>query len=222
VSIDLLDALGDEERANLLRVARRRRFGRGEVVFHEGDPGDSLHVVTRGIFIARSSSILGHSITVNVFGEGGVFGEGVLVTEGSRRSATISALHPGETLMITRAEFEALRRRDPRVDRFLVSVLAERNRVLTAQVVELLYCPAETRVYRRLLSFAELAGSEAGGGWIRLGQSDLATLAGTTRPTTNRALRRAEQRGLIELARGGVRILDEAGLHAAADHGRHR
>jgi CRP/FNR family cyclic AMP-dependent transcriptional regulator len=214
--VDLLAALGDEERATLLRVAVRRRFARNEVVFHEGDPGDSLHVVTRGIFIARSSSILGHSITVNVFGEGGVFGEGVLVTEGSRRSATISALHPGETLMITRREFEALRARDPRVDRFLVSVLVERNRILTAQVVELLYCPAETRVYRRLLAFAELSGSDDDSGWIHLGQSDLATLAGTTRPTTNRALRRAEDRGLVELARGGIRIADLGGLISAA------
>jgi CRP/FNR family cyclic AMP-dependent transcriptional regulator len=216
VTVDLLATLGDEERSNLLRLAVRRRFARNEVVFHEGDPGDALHIVMRGIFIARSSSILGHSITVNVFGEGGVFGEGVLVTEGSRRSATISALHPGETLMIVRGEFDALRARDPRVDRFLVSVLAERNRVLTAQVVELLYCPAETRIYRRLLGFAELSGSDEAGGWIRLGQSDLAELAGTTRPTTNRALRRAEERGLVELARGGIRITDLAGLTAAA------
>jgi CRP/FNR family cyclic AMP-dependent transcriptional regulator len=216
VTVDLLAALGDEERSNLLRLAVRRRFRRNEVVFHEGDPGDALHIVMRGIFIARSSSILGHSITVNVFGEGGVFGEGVLVTEGSRRSATISALHPGETLLIARTEFDALRARDPRVDRFLVSVLAERNRVLTAQVVELLYCPAETRIYRRLLAFAELSGSVEAGGWIRLGQNDLATLAGTTRPTTNRALRRAEERGLVELTRGGIRIVDVEGLTAAA------
>jgi CRP/FNR family transcriptional regulator, cyclic AMP receptor protein len=216
MTVDLLAALGEEERSNLLRVAVRRRFRRSEVVFHEGDPGDSLHIVMRGIFIARSSSILGHSITVNVFGEGAVFGEGVLVTEGSRRSATISTLHAGETLMITRTEFDALRARDPRVDRFLVSVLAERNRVLTAQVVELLYCPAETRIYRRLLAFADLSGSAEAGGWIRLGQSDLAELAGTTRPTTNRALRRAEERGLVELARGGIRIADPEGLVAAA------
>jgi CRP/FNR family cyclic AMP-dependent transcriptional regulator len=212
----MLAELDEDERTALLRVAVRRRFGRNEVVFHEGDPGDSLHLVRRGVFIARSASTLGHSITVNVFGPGGVFGEGVLVTDGSRRSATVSALYPGETLMITRAEFESLRARDPRVDRFLVSVLAERNRILTAQVVELLYCPAETRVYRRLLAFAEMHGSDEGGGWIRLGQADLATLAGTTRPTTNRALRRAEDRGLVELARGGIRISDLPGLIAAA------
>jgi CRP/FNR family transcriptional regulator, cyclic AMP receptor protein len=119
-------------------------------------------------------------------------------------------------MMITRNEFDALRERDPRVDRFLVSVLAERNRVLTAQVVELLYSPAETRVYRRLLAFAELSGSDDANGWIRLGQSDLAELAGTTRPTTNRSLRRAEERGLVELARGAVRITDLDGLTAAA------
>jgi CRP-like cAMP-binding protein len=118
--------------------------------------------------------------------------------------------------MITRSEFEALRARDARVDRFLVSVLAERNRALTAQLVELLSCPVETRIYRRLLSFAELAGGDEDHGWIRLGQSDLATLAGTTRSTVNRALRRAEDRGIVELTRGGVRITDASALGAAA------
>jgi CRP/FNR family transcriptional regulator, cyclic AMP receptor protein len=212
----LLDALGDQERRTLLRVAVRRRFARNEVVFHEGDPGESLHIVTRGIFIARSSSTLGSLIAVNVFGEGGVFGETALVTANSRRSATLSALRRSETMMIAGRDFEALRQREPRVDRFLVSVLAERNRALTAQLVELLFCPVETRIYRRLLAFAELPGSADDEGWIRLGQADLATLAGTTRSTVNRALRRAEDRGLVELARGSLRIADATRLEDQA------
>jgi CRP/FNR family cyclic AMP-dependent transcriptional regulator len=216
VTPDLMAHLGEEERRKLLQVAVRRRFARNEVVFHEGDSGDSLHVVAKGIFVARSSSTLGQPIAVNLFGEGGVFGETALVTGDSHRSATISALRRSETLMITRSEFEALRARDARVDRFLVSVLAERNRALTAQLVELLSCPVETRIYRRLLSFAELAGGDEDHGWIRLGQADLATLAGTTRSTVNRALRRAEDRGIVELTRGGVRITDARALVAAA------
>ena len=38
------------------RAGVRRRFAPGEVVFHEGDPGDALHFVTHGVFVARSSS----------------------------------------------------------------------------------------------------------------------------------------------------------------------
>jgi CRP/FNR family cyclic AMP-dependent transcriptional regulator len=209
----LLEVIGEPQRGAILRVAARRRFGRGEVVFHEGDPGDALHIVTAGFFIARSTSTHGEVIAVNMFGPGSVFGELALLTASDRRSATVLSLRTGATLMITRVDFEDLRSRDARVDRLLVSVLAERNRTLNDHLVELLFTPVETRVYRRLIEFAEaVAGGEVGPDWVDLSQGELATLAGTTRPTVNRALRRAQRSGLVELARGRIRIVDVAAL----------
>jgi CRP/FNR family cyclic AMP-dependent transcriptional regulator len=90
----MLDAIDPRERATLLQVGVRRRFGRGEVVFHEGDPGDALHVVTAGVFVARGSSTMGEVIAVNVFATGDVFGELVLLTPGARRSATVAPRSP--------------------------------------------------------------------------------------------------------------------------------
>ena len=107
----MLDAIDPRERATLLQVGVRRRFGRGEVVFHEGDPGDALHVVTAGVFVARGSSTMGEVIAVNVFAAGDVFGELVLLTPGARRSATVAALSASATLMVAQAHFEALRAR---------------------------------------------------------------------------------------------------------------
>ena len=49
----LLDGLDERERRELLATARRRRFGRREVVFHEGDPGDSVHLVVSGHLAVR-------------------------------------------------------------------------------------------------------------------------------------------------------------------------
>jgi CRP/FNR family transcriptional regulator, cyclic AMP receptor protein len=207
----VLDSLNERERAALLRVAVRRRFSPGEVVFHEGDPGDTLHIVTRGVFIARSSSTMGEMIAVNVHAEGDVFGELALLTADDRRSATVASVRHGATLMLSRGAFEDLRARVPEVDRFLLTVLAERTRTLTAHLVELLFTPVEQRVYRRLLAFSAAVGGE-GDGWVLLSQAQLATLAGTTRSTTNRVLRRAEQRGRVELARGRMRVVDDAGL----------
>jgi CRP/FNR family cyclic AMP-dependent transcriptional regulator len=212
---DLLGSIDENDRRTLLRAAVRRRFARSEIVFHEGDPGDALHIVTKGIFIARSSSTLGQVIAVNVFPVGAVFGELVLLTPGARRNATVAALGAGETLMLGRNEFEDLRSRTPIIDRFLVTVLAERNRALNAHLVELLFTPVEPRVYRRLLAFAAMVGT-SDDGWVQLGQGELATLAGTTRATVNRALRKAEEGGLIEIARGRVRVVDRAALEHRA------
>lgn len=212
----MFDRLGERERNALVRLGIRRRFARGEVVFHEGDPGDALHVVTQGAFIARSSSTMGEVIAVNVFGPGDIFGEMVLLNPGATRSATVISHGRGATLMVGRGDFEALRAADPSVDRMLLSVLAERNRALTAQLVELLFAPVEQRVCRRLLAFARATGVPSVDGWVPLGQAELAILAGTTRSTVNRVLRHAEEAGLVELARGRVRVADEAGLRARA------
>lgn len=211
----VLDSVGDVERAEILRAGVRRRFARNEVVFHEGDPGDSLHIVMSGVFVARSSSTMGELIAVNVFGPGAVFGELALLTSDDRRTATIVALRAGTTLMLERSRFEGLRTRFPRVDGFLLSVLAERNRRLTANLVELLFTPVEQRVYRHLVGFADMAAA-ADEGWIHLRQSDLAMLAGTTRSTANRTLRRAEQDGVVCLARGRIQVRDMAALRRLA------
>jgi CRP/FNR family cyclic AMP-dependent transcriptional regulator len=212
----MLDRLDERQRSALLKIGVRRRFDRGEVVFHEGDPGDSLHIVTQGGFIARSSSTMGELLAVNVFAVGDVFGEMVLLNPGAHRSATVVSHRRGATLMIGRGPFEAMRAADASIDRVLLSVLAERNRALTAQVVELLFTPVDQRVCRRLLGFSEAVGAGSSDGWVTLTQADLATLAGTTRSTVNRVLRRVEGRGLVELARGRVRVIDETALRRYA------
>ena len=51
-------APGAQVRA-LLSVARRRRFDRHEVVFHEGDPGDTVHLIARGRVALRVTTPLG-------------------------------------------------------------------------------------------------------------------------------------------------------------------
>ena len=59
---------------------------------------------------------------------------------------------------------------------------------------------------RRLLAVAHQFGE--GGTVVTLTQDDLASMAGTTRPTANRVLKRAEADGLLRLSRGRIEILD--------------
>lgn len=203
----------DAIRAVLQPVATRRRFGAGEVVFHEGDAGDACHLVSRGVFVARSTSSRGDVIAVNVFGPHSLFGEMVLLTPGARRSASVTCAVAGETLLVRQGAFDDVRRTDPAVDRFLVALLAARNRALTTQLVDLLSAPAEQRVLRRLLAYAEVPGvMDATTGEIRLTQEELAHLAGTTRATVNRVLSQASDDGLIAVRRGRVRVLDAPAL----------
>lgn len=207
----LLASLTDEDRRTVLATGRRRRFAPGEVIVHEGDPGDAFHLIAKGRVGVRVTTPGGSVVLVNVHGKGHAFGEQALIDPTARRSATISALEPTETLAFSADAFEGLRRQHPGVDRLLVEVLSAEVRRLTNRLAEALYETAETRVLRRLLDLDGIYG-----GTIPLTQDSLASMAGTTRPTANGVLRGLVADGILRLARGRLEVLDRAALERRA------
>jgi CRP/FNR family cyclic AMP-dependent transcriptional regulator len=211
----ILDGLPEDDAQRVLEATRRRRFARREVLFHEGDPGDSVHLIDRGRVAARITTPLGDVATVNVRDAGEVVGELALLDPASRRTATVIALEPTETLSLHRDAFNDLRRQHPSIDRFLVAILAEEVRRLSHLLVEALYVPVDIRVVRRLMHVAEMyAAGSAGPTEVPLTQEELASLAGTSRATVNRVLGQAEDEGAVDVRRGRIVILDDARLRS--------
>ena len=89
------------QRSELTRHSRRRRFKRNEVVFHDGDPGDTLHIVMKGHFAVRITTPLGDTATLRVVGPGDHFGE-LAVLAPAARTGSVVALDRAETLCVTR------------------------------------------------------------------------------------------------------------------------
>jgi CRP/FNR family cyclic AMP-dependent transcriptional regulator len=141
----LLDGVPDEDLQRVFVIARRRRFGRGEVVFHQDDPADSLHLVVDGRFTISRRTSLGEDALLAISGSGEAFGELALVSE-ANRSATATALDAGETLCVHRVDFDELRARHPSVDRMLVRLLAGQVQRMNQLLSEAFYESAERRV----------------------------------------------------------------------------
>ena len=203
----MLEGLPEDEVRRVVASARRRRFARQEVLFHEGDPATTVHLVAKGRIAVRVTTPQGDVATVDLVLAGDVVGELALLSPGRRRGATAVAMEPTETLSIDETTFSTLRRDDPAVSDFLVQLLAARVHRLTDRLLEALYLPAEVRLWRRILELSDTYGDV-----VPLTQEDLAGLAGTTRATVNRALRREEKLGTIALGRGRVSVVDRDGL----------
>jgi CRP-like cAMP-binding protein len=211
--VALLAGLPDEEIRRVLAAARRRRFGRREVLFYEGDPADSLHLIVTGRVAVRVTAALGETATLDVLGPQDVVGEVALLAPGGVRSATVVALERVETMVVSASAFADLRQEQPSVDQFLLALAARRNRNLTSRLVEALYVPADVRVLRRLVDMAAVYGpGDDGEIVISLTQDDLAGLAGTTRETVNRVLHTEAQRGELALGRGSIVVQDLAAI----------
>lgn len=216
---ELFGHLPEPELRRLVAIARRRRFARGEIVFHHGDPADTLHLIVRGYFAARLETRLGDTVTMAVHGPGDAFGELSLLGSEQSRSTTVAALAAGETYAVRREDFSRLRQEYPEVNDVLARLLAERLRRTTELLSEALFVSAELRVLRRLTELARLYGAGAPDTVVPLAQHELAELAGTSRATVNRVLRAEAQQGSVSLRRNQVVVLDPQGLAARAARG---
>lgn len=204
---DLLASLSPGEVRRVMATAHRRRFTRREVLFHEGDPATSLHLIARGRVAVRVTTPLGDVATLDVLVAGDVAGEQALVSGENRRMATVVALERTETLSIDEGVFAALRREHPSIEVAVNQLLAARIRKLDARLLEALYLPADIRLRRRLLELTQTYGDI-----VPMTQEDLAGMAGTTRATVNRLLRKEEQAGSVSLCRARVTVLDREAL----------
>jgi CRP-like cAMP-binding protein len=210
----LLASLSEVERSEVLKSARRRTFERGEVVFHEGDPADSLHLVVSGRLAVRSSIETGETATINVLSPGAFFGELSLLRDGEDRVRTASAvaLEPVETLSLSAKAFRVLCEAHPQIERFLSALLAQRVEELSQSLLEALYVGLDRRVYRRLLELCEIYAPAADSATIALTQTSLADLVGGSRPSVNQVLQKLATTGIVALSRGTIEVLDVAAL----------
>lgn len=209
----LFEGIPADEVREVLKLARRRTFHRGEVVIHQNDPADSLHLITKGRFAVRVMTPLGEPATLAVWGPGDMFGELALIGEQARRLATVEALEDAETLSVHELDFGRLRQEHPVLNETVIRFLVNELRVMNERLLEAYYVSAERRVLRRVLELSRLYGGDAdGNAQIPLTQETIAGMAGTSRATVNAVLRDAQSRGLVELARGRIRVLDSVGL----------
>ena len=90
-----------QELANKLTLIRLEA---GEILFHEGEPGDSLYIIESGLVKAFAENGRGEEVLLNQFGAGESFGEMSLV-DGEPRSASIGALAPTQLWRLGQEDF---------------------------------------------------------------------------------------------------------------------
>ena len=189
---------------------RRRRFRRNEVIFHQGDIGDSLQVVASGGVKIVLPSTEGEEAIIASLKPGDFFGELALL-DSSPRSTTATALEPTETLTLPRDQFLSLLADDPHLVRALLHALAEELRRLTGHVEELHFLDLAGRLSMRLVRLARDQNPAAVGraelDWP-ITQSDLAAMIGGTRQSVNKLLSGLVDDGLIAIERDTLVIID--------------
>jgi CRP-like cAMP-binding protein len=117
--------MSEEQLETMLQNSQVHRYGRGERLIQEGDPGDSMFVMLRGtaaVSIARN----GTTVRVGAMRQGDCFGEFALLT-GEPRTATVRAEHDCEVLEIGKPIMAGILRDSPECLSALSALLARRK-----------------------------------------------------------------------------------------------
>lgn len=217
-SCALFSAMDDATLMAVARLVRSRRFRRHEVIFHEGDPGDSLFVIASGSVKIVLESAAGEEAIIATLAQGGFFGE-LSVLDGAERSATAVALEPTELGSLARAPFLELVETQPTLRNALLAGLATEVRGLTRHVEELHFLDLPGRLAMRIVELARQAGCPGPGAQLpwHYTQSDLASMIGGSRQSVSHLLGDLCDNGLVRIDRDMIVIPDIDALARAAE-----
>jgi CRP/FNR family cyclic AMP-dependent transcriptional regulator len=205
----LLSELPEAALRRLAVMTSVRQFRKGQIVFAEGDSGDSLLVVLSGSLKAYSTSDQGDEFLLAVIGPGEVLGE-LALADGGTRSATVSALAATSVLRLPRDEVLAAAAAEPALMRSLLAALASMIRRLTGDAADLVFLDLPRRVGKLLLAQQRAAAPDSP--VAALTQADMATRVGASRQSVNAALQEFQRRGWISIEAREISILDTSAL----------
>jgi CRP/FNR family transcriptional regulator, cyclic AMP receptor protein len=202
-----LEILPESDRIELARQMSVRRFKQQEVVYHQGDPAAHAYVVFAGLVKVLLLDENGRELLVSLHARGEFFGELALFEQNAPRDGTAVCVTPTTALQIARDGALAVLRRNEDARRFMFERLTRTIRRLETQVENLAFLDVASRLAKYLVEVGRLQNSG-----VPLTQDDLAAAIGSTRMTVNKLLADFERRGLINVERRNVRVLDEASL----------
>jgi CRP/FNR family transcriptional regulator len=200
-------------------IARERSFGRGELIFSEGEEADGFYVVAEGQVKVFKLSPEGKEHILHIFGPGEPFGE-VPVFTGRSFPASAEAIRKSRLIFFPRSAFVDLISQTPSLALNLLGVLAMRLRQFTVQIENLSLKEVPGRLAAYLIYRAE---EEANGGdeiSLPVSKRQLAGLLGTIPETLSRIFAKMSDNGLIEVEGSTIRILDAEGLADLAEYGK--
>lgn len=181
-------------------------YRRSEVIFSQGEAGDSVFYIQAGGVKLSVLSTTGREAVVAMLGPGDFFGEGGLAGQ-SVRKASATAITPATALVIGKAEMvRVLHAEHALSDRFITFMLG-RNIRIEEDLLDQIFNSVEQRLARAVLRLARYGARD---GPDRLVPSaSLMTLADTVGTNSSRVtqlLEKFTRLGFIESDPAGIAI----------------
>jgi tetratricopeptide (TPR) repeat protein len=134
VASPLFDDFAEEELVALMERLDLVFFEPGDIIIAEGEPGDSLFVLTTGALKAFVRNPAGRQVLVRELAEGSFFGE-ISILSGRPRTATVTCATHAELLVLDRRALDTITAQHPRVQQVLLDFYKQRHGSEAEQLV---------------------------------------------------------------------------------------
>jgi CRP/FNR family cyclic AMP-dependent transcriptional regulator len=211
--VDMFTGLEPEVRQRVIAAAVPRQYRKGQLLFVENDPGESLILLRRGAVAVFRTAPTGERAVLNVIRPPDVIGEVSLLDAGAR-SLSAEAIEDCTALALSRAAFLDLVHSNPRILDAVMRSLGALIRRLTEQNADHVFLDLPGRVAKTLVRLA--GDSLAPMITIELNQSQLAEMAGGSRQSVNQAIGSFASRGWLRTEGRRIVITDLSALRRRA------
>jgi CRP/FNR family cyclic AMP-dependent transcriptional regulator len=211
-SIELFRDLTGRELEELDRITTMSAVQKGKVFFRPGEMGEVLFLLKKGHVQIYRISPDGKKLILDTLGPGTIFGEMSLI--GQRMYNTFAeAIEDCLICVMSRPDVERLILDQPKVALRILEITGRRLREAEARLEDMAFKGVPARLAALLLRLALEQGNVIEG----VTHQELAEMIGTYRETATQVLNDFKDRGLIDLARKRVTLIDSEGLRAIAE-----
>lgn len=141
--VPIFKMLGKESIDFIIERLKFKTFDNNEIIFHTGDPGDTMYIIISGLVDIIISGPDGkNEQIVASLGPGDYFGEMALLT-GETRSASVKTTDSSEMFLLHQNDFDVILERFPSISLSMGKIVSKRLRDTLSKASTL---PKETRL----------------------------------------------------------------------------
>lgn len=189
-----------------------KRLEKGDYLFREGEPAHGFYVVQQGAINIHRVGASGKEQVIHVFRAGESFAEVSLASD-IGYPADARAVVPSQVLLVQKAEFLALVRRQPELALRMLGSVSQHLRVLVGLLDDLTLKDVETRLANWLVKHCPRPiSNQPVVVELPMTKRILAAELGTVSETFSRTLAKFREQGLIQVRGRTLRIQDPSRL----------
>lgn len=198
--INLLDELPMEEIEAIDKMTDVKPIKKGTIIFGPEHPWEALFLLKKGRVRLYRLSSAGKQFTVDILGDGNVFGETASFSF-TGDDVYAEALEETYLCVLSKSRFEALVKAQPELSLKFISILSSRLKELSELSENIAVRDVKSRIIYLLLRLSERFGTRQKE-WqtieMKLTHHDIASMIGSTRETVSLCINELKKETMIE------------------------